>query len=130
MGYVATLLEASAFYKCYFKGITGMINVLVCSSLSRKKGPRNVFTHLNIHIYLSLYSSEENLISTGRCLRDRPNNTQPGWITSLSDAAFLSISKKKKDAFSVREKEVFFTNLELWRCVSPSNLVLCYSLDS
>ena len=86
------LLEASAFSKCCFAGITGMINVLAGSSLSRKKDPWTVFTHLNIHMFLCLYSSEESLISTGRFLRDRPSNTQPGWVTSPSHVAFLSIS--------------------------------------
>lgn len=94
-----------------------MINVLACSSLSRKKGPQNVFTHLNIHIYLSLYSSEENLISTGRCLRDRPNNMQPGWITSLSDAAFLSIKKKNRRFLGERESSVLYKPGVMALCV-------------
>lgn len=60
------LLETSAVYKCCFEGITGMINVLACRSLSGKKDG-NMFIHLNIQVYQSLHSSEENLISTGRC---------------------------------------------------------------
>lgn len=74
---------------------TVKINVLGCRSLTKRRGLQNIFTHLNIHICLSLHSSKKILV-----IKDDLEWLGQIIFSSagqhiLLDVAFLSIKKKK-----------------------------------